>query len=59
VHAGGSGSELGAALRELATLVAQERLAVSISETYPLTEAGAALSASTTGHVHGKLVVVP
>lgn len=59
VHVGGSGSELGAALRELATLVAQGRLAVSISETYPLTEAGAALSASTTGHVHGKLVVVP
>lgn len=59
VHAGGSGSELGAALRELATLVAQGRLAVSISETYPLTEAGAALTASTTGHVHGKLVVVP
>jgi NADPH:quinone reductase-like Zn-dependent oxidoreductase len=59
VHAGGSGSELGAALRELATLVAQDRLVVSISETYPLTEAGAALTASTTGHVHGKLVVVP
>lgn len=59
VHVGGSGSELGAALRELATLVAQGRLTVSISETYPLTEAGAALSASTTGHVHGKLVVVP
>ncbi|MFL0239131.1 NADP-dependent oxidoreductase [Mycobacterium sp. SMC-17] len=59
VHAGGSGSELGAALRELATLVGQGRLAVSISETYPLTEVGAALSASTTGHVHGKLVVVP
>ncbi|SEA80896.1 MULTISPECIES: NADP-dependent oxidoreductase [unclassified Mycobacterium] len=59
VHVGGSGSELGAALRELATLVAQGRLTISISETYLLTEAGAALSASTAGHVHGKLVVVP
>ncbi|OBA92909.1 NADPH:quinone reductase [Mycolicibacterium mucogenicum] len=59
VHAGGSGRELGEALRELATLVAQERLVVSVSQTYPLADAGAALSASTTGHVHGKLVVVP
>jgi NADPH:quinone reductase-like Zn-dependent oxidoreductase len=59
VHAGGSGSELGTALRELATLVAQDRLTVSVSETYPLTEAGAALAASATGHIHGKLVVVP
>jgi len=59
IHAGGSGSELGAALRELATLVADKRLAVSISQTYPLTEAGAALSASTTGHGHGKIAVVP
>ncbi len=59
VHAGGAGSELGAALRELAALVAQGQLAVSISQTYPLAEAGAALSESTTGHGHGKLVVVP
>ena len=59
VHVGGAGSEHGAALRELAALVAQDRLAVSISQTYPLTEAGAALSASTTGHVHGKIVIVP
>lgn len=59
VHAGGSGSELGAALLEIATLVAQDRLTVSVSETYQLTDAGAALAASATGHVHGKLVVVP
>ncbi|KIU13681.1 NADP-dependent oxidoreductase [Mycolicibacterium llatzerense] len=59
IHVGGAGSEHGAALRELAALVAQDRLAVSISQTYPLTEAGAALSASTTGHVHGKIVIVP
>lgn len=59
VHVGGAGSELGDALRELATLIAQDLLAVSISQTYPLTEAGAALAASTTGHVHGKIVVVP
>ncbi|BBX84883.1 NADP-dependent oxidoreductase [Mycolicibacterium aubagnense] len=59
VHAGGAGSELGSALRELAALAAQDRLVVSISRTYPLTEAAAALSASTTGHGHGKLAVVP
>jgi NADPH:quinone reductase-like Zn-dependent oxidoreductase len=59
VHVGGAGSEHGAALRELAGLVADNRLTVSISQTYPLAEAGAALSASTTGHVHGKLVIVP
>jgi len=59
VHVGGAGSEHGAALRELAALAEQARLVVSISQTFPLTEAAAALSASTTGHVHGKLVVVP
>lgn len=59
VHVGGAGSELGAALRELATLVAEGRLTVSISQTYPLTEAGAALSASARGHGRGKLAVVP
>lgn len=59
VHAGGAGGELGAALRELATLAAEGRLNVSISQTYPLTEVAAALSASTTGHGHGKLAIVP
>lgn len=59
IHAGGSGSELGAALRELAALAEQGRLVVSISQTFPLTEAAAALSASTTGHGHGKIAVVP
>lgn len=59
IHAGGSGSELGAALGELAALAAQARLVVSISQTFPLTEAAAALSASMTGHGHGKIAVVP
>ncbi|RUP29331.1 MAG: NADP-dependent oxidoreductase [Mycolicibacterium sp.] len=59
IHAGGSGSELGAALRELAALAEQARLVVSISQTFPLTEAAAALSASMTGHGHGKIAVVP
>jgi NADPH:quinone reductase-like Zn-dependent oxidoreductase len=59
VHVGGAGGELGAALRELATLAAEGRLTVSISQTYPLTEAAAALAASTTGHGRGKLVIVP
>ncbi|TXH16219.1 MAG: NADP-dependent oxidoreductase [Mycobacterium sp.] len=59
IHAGGSGSELGAALGELAALAAQARLVVSISQTFPLTEAAAALSASMTGHGHGKIAIVP
>ncbi|MCX8564963.1 NADP-dependent oxidoreductase [Mycolicibacterium mucogenicum] len=59
VHAGGSGNELGAALRELAALAGQARLVVSISQTFPLTEAAAALSASMTGHGHGKIAIVP
>jgi NADPH:quinone reductase-like Zn-dependent oxidoreductase len=59
VHAGGSGSELGAALRELAALAGQARLVVPISQTFPLTEAAAALSASMTGHGHGKIAIVP
>lgn len=59
VHAGGAGSELSSALRELAALAGQERLVVSISQTYPLTDAAVALSASTTGHGHGKLAIVP
>jgi NADPH:quinone reductase-like Zn-dependent oxidoreductase len=59
VHTGGAEGHLGVALRELATLVAQGQLTVSISQTYALTDAAAALSASTTGHGHGKLVVVP
>ncbi|MDR3663453.1 MAG: NADP-dependent oxidoreductase [Mycobacterium sp.] len=59
VHVGGAGGELGAALRELAALAEQQRLAVSVSQTYPLTEAAAALFASMNGHSRGKLAIVP
>ncbi|WP_193045512.1 NADP-dependent oxidoreductase [Mycolicibacterium baixiangningiae] len=59
LHVGGAGSALGNALRELVALIEQGRLTVSISHTYPLEEVAAALDASRTGHLNGKLVIVP
>jgi NADPH:quinone reductase-like Zn-dependent oxidoreductase len=59
VHVGGAGSELGAALREIASLIEQGRLTVPIWRTYPLAETAAALDASHSGHLHGKIVVLP
>jgi NADPH:quinone reductase-like Zn-dependent oxidoreductase len=59
VHAGGAGSELGPALREIASLIEQGRLTVPIWRTYPLAQTAAALDASQSGHLHGKIVVLP
>jgi NADPH:quinone reductase-like Zn-dependent oxidoreductase len=59
VHVGGAGSALGEALREIVGLIDEGRLKVSISGTYPLAQAVAALDASRTGHATGKFVVVP
>ncbi|WP_197376108.1 NADP-dependent oxidoreductase [Mycolicibacterium baixiangningiae] len=59
LHVGGAGRALGNALRELVALIEQGRLTVSISHTYPLEEVAAALDASRTGHLNGKLVIVP
>jgi NADPH:quinone reductase-like Zn-dependent oxidoreductase len=59
VHAGGSGSELGPALREIASLIERGRLTVPIWRTYPLARVAAALGASQSGHLHGKIVVLP
>jgi len=59
VHTGGPGSELGPALRQVASLVEQGRLRVPIWRTYPLAQTAAALDASQSGHLHGKIVIVP
>ena len=45
--------------REILRLVEEGRLRVPITRTYPLTEAGRALDASRSGHVSGKIVILP
>ena len=45
--------------REILRLVEEGRLRVPISRTYALTEAGRALDASRSGHVSGKIVILP
>jgi NADPH:quinone reductase-like Zn-dependent oxidoreductase len=59
VHIGGPGIDLGPALRELVGLFEQRRLTVAISRTFPLARAAAALDASATGHLNGKIVLLP
>lgn len=59
LHVGGAGSLLAEALRELVTLVEQDRLTVSVSRTFPLEEVVAALDESRAGHLAGKIVIVP
>jgi NADPH:quinone reductase-like Zn-dependent oxidoreductase len=46
-------------LREIASLIEQGRLTVPIWRTYPLAQTAAALHASQSGHLHGKIVVLP
>jgi NADPH:quinone reductase-like Zn-dependent oxidoreductase len=58
-HVGGAGADLGDALRELVALISTGRLNVSISRAYPLTEVASAFTASSAGHVTGKIVIVP
>jgi NADPH:quinone reductase-like Zn-dependent oxidoreductase len=59
VHTDGAGSDLGDALREIVGLIEQRRLTVSISRTFPLAEIASALKTSSTGHVTGKIVMLP
>ncbi|MFI1036010.1 NADP-dependent oxidoreductase [Streptomyces sp. NPDC020951] len=47
------------ALHEILALIEEGRLHVPIQRTYPLTEAAAALDLSRTGHVGGKIVLLP
>jgi NADPH:quinone reductase-like Zn-dependent oxidoreductase len=55
----GPGTNLVPALNAILDLIEDGRLEVPIERTYPLTEAAVALDASQTGHVSGKLVLVP
>jgi NADPH:quinone reductase-like Zn-dependent oxidoreductase len=59
IHVDGGGNDLRPALREIVTLIEQHRLRVPIWRTFPLAETAAALDASSTGHLNGKIVVVP
>ncbi len=59
VHIGGAGSELGPALRQIANLIEQGHLSVTVWRTFPLAQTAAALDASQSGHLHGKIVVLP
>jgi NADPH:quinone reductase-like Zn-dependent oxidoreductase len=55
----GPGTNLVPALNAILDLIEDGRLEVPIEHTYPLTEAAVALDASQTGHVSGRLVLVP
>jgi len=55
VHLGGSNDVK--ALDEILELIEQGKLQVPIFRTYPLSEAAAAIEASRTGHVRGKIVL--
>jgi NADPH:quinone reductase-like Zn-dependent oxidoreductase len=59
IHVDGPGANLVPALNDILGLIEDGRLQVPIERTFPLTEAAAALDASQTGHVSGKLVLVP
>lgn len=59
VHIGGAGTDLGDALRELVTLLERGRLTVPIWHAYPLAEIATAFKVSSSGHVAGKIVVLP
>jgi hypothetical protein len=58
IHIGGPGSELGTALQQIATLIEHGRLTVPW-RSYPLAQTAAALDASQSSHLHGKIVIVP
>src|SRR5437870_7767175 len=59
IHVDGPGENLVPALDAILGLIEEGRLQVPISRTYPLSEAPLALDASQSGHVSGKLVLVP
>ena len=59
IHVDGPGANLVPALDAILGLIEEGRLQVPISRTYPLAEAPLALDTSQSGHVSGKLVLVP
>jgi NADPH:quinone reductase-like Zn-dependent oxidoreductase len=58
-HAGGGGDDTVTALQEVLTLIEAGRFVLPIAATFPLEGVGRALQQSETGHVRGKLVIVP
>jgi NADPH:quinone reductase-like Zn-dependent oxidoreductase len=58
-HAGGSGPNLRRALQEIVPLIERGRLQVPVSQTYPLEAVAAALDESSSGHVRGKIAILP
>ncbi|WP_371572470.1 NADP-dependent oxidoreductase [Streptomyces sp. NBC_01314] len=59
VHRGGPSGNAVRALRDILALIEEGRLQVPISRTFPLAEAAAALDLSRTGHLAGKIVLLP
>lgn len=59
IFVGGTDDERGPALREIVSLLGQGALTVPIWRAFPLEETAAALDASSTGHLKGKIVVLP
>jgi NADPH:quinone reductase-like Zn-dependent oxidoreductase len=59
IHVGGPGSDPRPALRKIVSLIQQQLLRVPIWRTFPLAQTAAALDASITGHLNGKIVVLP
>jgi NADPH:quinone reductase-like Zn-dependent oxidoreductase len=59
VHSTAPGEGGTQALRDILALMADGRLRVPIWRTFPLTEAAAALQVSQSGHLGGKIVLLP
>lgn len=59
VFAGGTGDERGPALREIVPLIEKGTVIVPIWRAFPLEETAAALHTSNSGHLRGKIVVLP
>ena len=59
VFVGGTDDARGPALRDIISLLERRALTVPIWRTFSLDETGAALDASSAGHLNGKIVVLP
>lgn len=59
VFAGGTGDERGPALREIVPHIEKGTVIVPIWRAFPLEETAAALHTSNSGHLRGKIVVLP
>jgi NADPH:quinone reductase-like Zn-dependent oxidoreductase len=59
IHVSGPGDDPRPALREIVSLIQHQRLRVPMWRRFPLAQTPAALDASNTGHLNGKIVVLP